>query len=449
MSTFMPTLRAALGAALLLALAPLAAHAQAYPPCPGTSLRAARPILALAPVAPASATRSLRDLLASASTESSLRAMPIHERLATDNLARRNLDPMVYQAYFGSADPATIRLPDSLKGFLGLDQTKGMVAPGSGTRPGGLDGAPPGVPVALGVDAAGNTCLRPATGADWTLDNRTHQIARAWDPKGFRDVGLLVRFNPDTSPHYDFCTLTRIAKGFAVTAAHCVIDSTAGAAIATRDYAAAARRSLVLTPRLDGTALDIPGCFDHPQSCGYFVSRPLGRATLRKGTVWPVDSPAPVPDVALLAVAFDPAAPSVITSVVAQQAAGRLTIAGYGHTDATPVNNWGDLLVGWQQSATSVDDQELVWSVDVADGRAGVCTGDSGGPVYLGDFAGLPGESKRLGGVVSTRAQPGAGDAPSDTCTRSGNNTAARIDTELAWICPAGKGSIAGCPVVH
>ena len=453
MTTALLVARATLCVALL-AFAPSWAHAQAYPLCPGASWTGAQPLVAAAPLAAASAARPLRDLLATVSAASSATAVRRTDMLAS--AARNNLDPLVYRAYFGDAaaarspsDPSMIRLPDALKGLKDLNETKGMVAPGGHTQPGGLDGVPQGVPVALGVDAAGNACVRPASGADWKLDDHTKQIARVWDPKGFRDVALLVKFDPHAADRFKTCTLTRVAQGFAVTAAHCVIDSEVGQPIALHDFASAAARTLVLTPRLDGTPTDILGCFDHPQACGYYVSNPLARATLRSGTQWPSGSDAPVPDVALLAVAFDPGAPTAISALAAQSGASRLTIAGYGHTDATRVHDWGDLLVGWQQTTTSVDDKELVWSVDIADGQAGVCAGDSGGPVYLGDFAGLPGEAKRIGAIVSTRALPGPADAKDAKCTRTGRNTAARLDTELAWVCAAGKGTILGCPAIR
>jgi len=468
---FPAPLRAA-ACAGLLALAPTWAGAQAYPLCPGATWTGAGPLLATAASArpasaaaasaPASLPRSLREMPAHDPLPAGPRAMSGLDVLATAGAARKNLDPRVYSAYFGdspealtpselarkSADPSVMRLPGQLKGLLDVDDPRGMVAPGSGTRPGGLDGVPQGVPVAFGVDAAGNACVRPATDADWKLDSHTKQISRVWDPKGFRDVGMLVTFDPKAATPYSFCTLTRIAKGFAVTAAHCVVDSKPGEAIALHDFAASTLRSLVLTPRLDGTPPDIGRCFDHPQTCGYYVSAPQGRALLRQGTQWAAGALGPAPDVALLAVAFDAGAPPPTTGVSARAAPGRLTIAGYGHTDATKVNTWGDLLVGWQQSTASIDEKELVWSVDVADGHAGACQGDSGGPVYQGDFAGLAGEAKRLGGIVSSGV-PAAGDAlDADQCTHTGTNSAARLDTELAWICPAARGTIAGCPAV-
>jgi hypothetical protein len=419
---FLPRIaRVALSVGFCL-LAPALAHAQAWPLCPGAAWTGAGPLIALAP-------------------------------LETADAAARHLDPMMYRAYFGNATRALAprdlapETADQLKGLQGLDQTKGMVAPGNGTRPGGLDGVPAGVPVAFGTDAAGNVCVRPATAADWKLDSHTRQISRVWDPKGFRDVGLLVTFHPlaATKP-YDICTLTRIADGFAVTAAHCAIDSNRGQAIAPHDFTASPLRTLILTPKLDAAKPNIGDCFDHPQACGYFVSRPLGRPVLRQGTQWPAGSLAPVPDVALLAVAFDAGAPPASTGLAAQAVPGRLTIAAYGHTDVTKVNTWGDLLVGWQQSIASVDEKELAWSVDVSDGHAGACEGDSGAPVYQGDFAGLPGETKRLGGVVSSSV-PATGDGPDpDGCARTGTNNAARLDTELAWICKAAGGSISGCP---
>lgn len=385
---------------------------------------------------------------------------------------RKAIDPSTLQAYLVTPKPASSeeelykKLDDPLfRAFnlriSGLLQENGkvadglgkgiseMVGTGEGVRPGGLGLVPLPQPVALDSNA-GALCVRPAIPSDYMLDPVTRKIKRAWDAKGFRDVGLLLWRISDVRGNVgktNICSFVRVGGSFAVTAAHCVIESGKGDAVRKRDFQNASVEALGLLPRLDAVDLNPQKCFDKPASCGYHVARLTTAPELPAGIAWPASSQGPSPDVALLAIPFGPEAPVAITGVASGVTiADRLTLAGYGYANAAGEYGWGSLLVGWQRSSPLIEETNLVWSVDVNNGAAGGCGGDSGGAVYEGDIGGLKNETRVLRGVISSGELPQTGITEAEKCASSWKGRAARLDIHLGWICKQSNNIVLGCP---
>ncbi len=378
--------------------------------------------------------------------------------LATAIAVHQNFDPAIYSAHFPKK-PAELNPQD----LLALSTDKSIVALAAIT-PKVTSGAtavivtgepgPPGAshalpatnfPVALNQSDPAHPCFRVATAADMKLDPATNHTNRYWEPNGFRDVGAMVTYAPGTAAPWSICTVTRMSSTHILTAMHCVIDSKRGEAVVKHDFTAAGTRTLFLFPKLDGTPLNIALCFQAPSNCGFFVATPAAPATLADKATWPSSSAAPIPDVALVAAAFDPAMPAPTTRLASKLVSPeRITLAGFGFSDLNPSSpGWGVPLVSWQQSTTTIDKLDLQWSADRSSGQGGVCHGDSGGPVYDGDIAGLNGEIRIIGGVTSSGAIDNTSTA---LCPYSGGETAARVDTELIWICRATHNGAMGCP---
>ena len=270
-------------------------------------------------------------------------------------------------------------------GPLGLklgNETVDMVGAGEHVRPGGLELVPSPQPVAFGTLPSGDFCVRPADKSDWKLDPESKKIGRIWDPKGFRDVGLLIWRTKDGNGRVGnpkICSFVRVGGIYAVTAAHCVIESGAGLPVRKRDYTSPDIEAVALLPRLNATDPNPMRCFDSPERCGYFVSRLRAGPELPTSISWASSLSGPTPDVALLALPFEADAPAATTGVAASSAGiERLTLAGYGLANAIGAYDWGSLLVGWQQHPPQLDTTNLIWSVDIDNGAAGGCGGDSG-----------------------------------------------------------------------
>ena len=386
---------------------------------------------------------------------------------------QKTLDPLTLRAYLDAPTSAlsdselldrfgdtsfralTLRLAPLVRenGPLKLKLGNGtvqMVGVGEGVRPGGLGLVPSPQPVAFGLLTGGEVCVRPAVKSDWKLDPASNKIRRAWDPKGFRDVGLLLWRTNDGKGKVSnpkICSFVRVGGPFAVTAAHCVIESGAGAQVRKRNYHSSGLEAVALLPRLDAVELNPEGCFDTPSQCGYFVSRLRTVPELPVGISWPSSAGGPSPDVALLTLPFEANAPVATTGVTSGAAqADRLTLAGYGLANATGAYDWGSLLVGWQQHPPQLDATSLIWSVDVNNGSAGGCGGDSGGAVYEGDIAGLPNEVRVLGGIISSGELPQTGASEVGKCAASKKGRAARLDIHYSWLCKQSSNAVLGCP---
>ncbi len=330
-----------------------------------------------------------------------------------------------------------------------------IVGTGEESRPGGLSLVPGQQPVAFGKTAGGAVCLRPADPSDWKLGETTNKIGRVWDPNGFRDVGLFVWRTNDGkgkvgSPN--ICSFVRIGGEFAVTAAHCVIESRKGAAVRVRNLQRSGIEAVALLPQYNFPDADPLDCFEKPAKCGFHVTWVQTNPQLPDKFAWPSSSDWPVPDVALLTVPFDNKVPAASTGVAAGISADeRVTMAGYGTTNAVGYFNWGSLLVGWQRQPPKFDSTGLIWSVNVRKGAAGACGGDSGGAVYSGDIAGAPKELRVLAGVISSGSPSRTGASEADKCANALTGRAARLDNLLPWLCAKSGNSILGCqgnPVV-
>lgn len=325
-----------------------------------------------------------------------------------------------------------------------------MVGAGEPGKAGGLGNVPKPVPVAFGKLDGGGACVRPAFRNDWMLEPSTNKIGRVWDPEGFRDVGLLVWRTNDGhgrvgSP--SICSFVRVGGVYAVTAAHCVIDSGGGAPVRPRNFRLPGVEAVALLPRYETPEANPLDCFEKANACGFHVSRVQSPALLPDNVGWPSVSKWPEPDVALLSLPFPATVPVATTGVATgEPASERLTMAGYGLNEAVGSFKWGSLLVGWQQRPPHLDSTGLVWSVDVKNGAAGGCGGDSGGAVYDGDIAGLPKEVRKLAGVISSGEFSRTGGSDVARCATARSGRAARLDRLLPWLCKMSTNQILGCP---
>ncbi len=270
-----------------------------------------------------------------------------------------------------------------------------------------------------------------------------------WDPTGFRDVGMLLwREKSQAGQPGDskLCSFVRLSANFAATAAHCVISSRAGEPIRQWPFGTKNVEAIALLPKLDGSKPSPVDCYDKPDSCGYFVLSLKATAILPDAISWPSNSVVPAPDLALLSLPFV-GAPSVKSAISRTAVTDRITLAGYGRTDAKfNAFESGTLLVGWQTKPPSLDSGELVWSVDIRNGEATGCNGDSGGAVFDGDLSGLPSEQPVLAGVISWAQDPKAAVQNAiDKCTSAPTGHAVRLDSHYAWLCKKSNNAIRGC----
>ncbi len=131
--------------------------------------------------------------------------------------------------------------------------------------------------------------------------------------------------------------------------------------------------------------------------------------------------------------------------------AGRITVAGFGLTNTGQGNTAGDLLVGWQTWDARQDGLSLAWAAVLTDGQLVPCEGDSGAPVFAGEYNGAFSESrpfvKTLNALVSTNNE-NRSSAHDDVrrCKESTRGTAARVDVQVTWLCRVSAGQINGCP---
>lgn len=341
---------------------------------------------------------------------------------------------------------------DNIQSLFGLlNDNSALVGPGNGVRTGGLRNVPVGLPVALGLQGLGEECVRPASKEDMKLDFSTKQIKRAWDPSGFRDVGMLLVYQQSTDGNLSkpkVCSFVRVGGPYVVTAAHCVLASGPGQTLKAHDFGGTSVQAFALIPKDDGSKLAPTACSSNPRSCGYVVKRVTQNPIHPKGITWEKDRAVPQPDLALLPVDFGLDLPRSRTGISANSAkANRLTLAGYGSTSSTAAEfSLGSLLIGWQSIDALTDSKNLIWSVDVNMGAAGACVGDSGGAVFSGDLSGVPKEAHELAGIVSSGKLPTSGSNIVNRCTKADKGVATRLDHHLAWMCSESGNAILGCP---
>lgn len=378
------------------------------------------------------------------------------------------VDPRILEAYLGDRpeklsakelldrtnDPQFRALTGQINSIPRIDNSDlvKMVAPGHGLNAGGLSEVPRRGPVAWGTTDKGQDCLRPAVTKDYKLDPATNRINRVWDPAGFRDVGLLLVRKKEVagkSGEPSVCSFVRVGNKFAVTAAHCVVDSKSGEPIRLIDFGSNDIEAIALIPQLDAKFKSPTACFTSPDTCGYLVAQIKTEALLPDSTTWKKGTAVPNPDIALLSLPFSSDAPSVRTSISSTSTADVLTLAGYGLTDAKyDARPLGTLLVGWQMKSPSLSKGELIWSVDLAAGAATACKGDSGGAVFNDDLSGLPSEEPLLAGIISWAAPPKKSPTSDiGVCTNSPFGRAVRVDAHFTWLCDKSNNAIRGCTV--
>jgi len=395
-----------------------------------------------------------------------LQRITMHSELVT---LGKSMDPKIIEAYRpgqGDLSPlsASAELHDSALvralaiSVIELSEKAGvksrlndgnvfMVAGGEPGRPGGLGAVPSGQPVAFGISQDGRRCLRPVTKADWQIDPVTKLIGRAWDPQRFGDIGMLlwrVRQGASSTEKPGICSFIRVSPSHLLTAGHCAISSGQGEPVKLRT-ADEKVEIIALLPRIGQLDPKPSQCFEDPQNCGYWVAQ-VKEPQFPSTVNWPRRAATPSPDVVLLHASFAGAGPVATGIGSTSDLVSRLTVAGYGLNDATGKRKLGELLLGWQQYPPKLEETTLLWSVNLANGAAAACGGDSGGPVFQGDIAGTVGEIHLLKAIVSFgRFTQGDGHDIA-SCRSSISGTAARIDIHRQWLCEKTNNSVMGCP---
>jgi hypothetical protein len=142
-------------------------------------------------------------------------------------------------------------------------------------------------------------------------------------------------------------------------------------------------------------------------------------------------------DLALFRLATPPASNRVRRVSFAASAAAPLTAAGYGLTNAAdPAFDGSTLEVARRTQDVRVFSKYVLYEVVDTVGMGRVCTGDSGGPVFIGELNGGPvPEAHGLVGVVS--GSTASGDSV-HSCT-AGNQYIVRVNTAdvRKWVCKA------------
>ncbi len=248
-----------------------------------------------------------------------------------------------------------------------------------------------------GIDTPGEPPLKPPAergGRRMQIDPSGTHVTRRFYPKGFTETVMLGR-----SGRLE-CSGTLITSTWLVTAAHCLEGWDGRGAQGQRQlkvYAANAGGSDTLTPpswvkattpQHDLLAIDIEWAKQHGRW------REMGRGRLYDVGVAQLAQPVPN------------ARPARLISALPGAGRTPVTIAGYGKT-LDPRDNALGLDVGWQ-SIDLWDKTLLSWAATAADPTSGLspassnCVGDSGGPVFLGDYAGYADEpTHELAAVIS------------------------------------------------
>jgi len=331
-----------------------------------------------------------------------------------------------------------------LTAAFGHDLGTAQVYPGVSTPSGALSDTPPHVPFVYNKT---QQCLTHATSTSWAVNPSLNRVSVAFDPAGFSDVGMLIhRIGPTATNGYIICSLTLLRDNLAVSAAHCT--HTAGALAPAplpgiRDPA----QFLVLMPKanLNDATRDPTACFRqefNSSRCQYYVGT-VSSATVPTGTSWPIGHPLPSTDLAALGVNFPSGNPIAFAQADFSPPTKNtnVTLSGYGLTNALDViSKSANLEVGWQ-TLESVTTYGLSWVPSATGKESGACTGDSGGPIFLGDDYGS-GEKHQLIGVVSFLDPTGADDIVGQCEKNAGHGVL--LAPNKAWLC--GLMGAGACP---
>lgn len=346
-----------------------------------------------------------------------LERMPADDREAVFNRAAKDLERLRLEAFRGAISPAaeeratlqiltvhTAReLADREPTFLARVKARASL---SGkvlqTTPGATPGSPlwkfPTTPPDL-VDRA-TTILGmsqyiyfPKRPKDEGLFPTTNRLPDLVVRGGFRSVvGLGKRMENDSIGVY--CSGIVISPTAVLTAAHCLKGP---------DAPPSPNQILVLTEFTGGTAtvirLSDDRTFSDVKVHTVANGKPHGALDSTSAEIWKNDVAvlmlaAPITDFTFFA-GRAKAAPKPFV----------LTAAGWGATDAEPVNGVAlevtTVRLKTGASASAAPPSLLSWKASAANG-AGVCRGDSGGPVFAGDQDGTPAGALQLVGLVAS-----------------------------------------------
>lgn len=288
--------------------------------------------------------------------------------------------------------------------YLQITKDAVMIRVGGTPLPGGLISVSGKDQGPLVIDRKRN-CLREASApADNQVDGKTKRLKHVFDPWGFPYVGFIAFPSraADGALRVAGCTLFMVDRETALTAAHCLYAG--NDRNKPRDLSDSSVR--VFLPKKEGDLEFRRACYDTPvgATCPYFVGKVVAGRPIRPLSWNPTQPQSPpYPDVAVLRVNMNGHVPERFAKVdLSEAAADTITMSGYGATLIESERVGTALEVTWQEAFQESPAYYKWPQRNLGSGpEAGVCLGDSGGPILRGRRIGAKDEEHLVVGVVS------------------------------------------------